>query len=115
MNLTGELRWHLGEADFALLHYSEDMAAFSIDSVMVPSAFRGRGIGTELIRRVLIMADAVGKDVFLSARPIGNSGEDRLLRLVHYYERFGFIQIDRGLTVVYMARRQTAKGCKHER
>lgn len=81
--------------------------AFSIDQVLVPSAYRGQGIGTALIKRVLFMADLFGKEVYLSARTLdGVTGEERLQRLVRFYARFGFTPVDRGLTVVHLARKR---------
>jgi GNAT superfamily N-acetyltransferase len=105
VNLSGEVRWYLG-GDYALITYSEDNA-FSIDQVIVPAAHRGKGIGSALIQRVLILADSLDKEVFLSARTIdGSGGEARLQRLVSYYTRFGFEPIDRGLTVVHLSRKR---------
>jgi len=72
---------------------------------MVPAAYRNKGIGALLIQRVLLLADSMGKDIFVSARPIGNNSEERLNRLVTYYGRFGFEVTDRGLTTVYMVRK----------
>lgn len=114
MNVTGELQWHLGDDDRASLKFSESHLAYSIDTVLVPAKFRGQGIGTQLIRKILLMADVEGKEVYLSARPIGSNDEEKLMRLVHYYERFGFQSIDRGLSVVYMKRPRLAKRSKIE-
>jgi len=104
MNIVGEIKHYLGD-DYAILKFSESRTSFSIDIVSVPAAYRNRGIGTLLIRHVLSLADAMQKDVMVSARPIGTSNEETLQRLVRYYERFGFREFDRGLTVVYMRRR----------
>jgi len=104
MNVTGEILWHLGEENHAKLKYSESHLAYSIDTVLVPAKYRGQGIGTQLIRKVILMADAEGKEVYLSARPIGSNDEQKLMRLVRYYERFGFQTVDRGFSVVYMKR-----------
>jgi predicted GNAT family acetyltransferase len=104
MNVTGEIIWHLGEENHAKLTYSESQQAYSIDTVLVPSQFRGQGIGSQLINKVILLADAEKKEIFLSARPIGPNDEEKLMRLVLYYERFGFQTIDRGLSVVYMKR-----------
>lgn len=104
LNITGEFVWHLGNNDHAKLTFSESRNAYSLDTVLVPAKFRSQGIGTELIKRLLILADGQQKDVFLSARPIGSSSEDQLARLVSYYEGFGFSTIDKGFSVVYMKR-----------
>ena len=104
MNITGEFVWHLGDHDHAKLTFSESRKAYSIDTVLVPSKFRSQGIGSALINKVILLADAQDKEIFLSARPIGSSSEDQLARLVSYYERFGFVTVDKGFSVVYMKR-----------
>ncbi len=104
MNITAEVKWHLGEKDHAYLKYAESGRSFSIDIVLVPPAHRGAGIGRQLIERVLCLADSLGKDVYLSARPIGQASKDALERLILYYQRFGFVVQDRALTTAYMRR-----------
>jgi len=112
MNVTGEMVWHLGGDNQEKLTYSESHLAYSIDTVLVSAKFRGQGIGTQLIKKLLTLADAEDKEVYLSARPIGSNDEEKLMRLVHYYERFGFHSIDRGLSVVYMKRvRNSERDC----
>ncbi len=96
--------WHLGDDNHAKLKYSESHLAYSIDTVLVSAKYRGQGFGTQLIKKILILADAEDKAVYLTARPIGGNDEEKLMRLVHYYERFGFRSVDRGLSVVYMKR-----------
>ncbi|MBU0482501.1 MAG: GNAT family N-acetyltransferase [Proteobacteria bacterium] len=103
MNIVGEIKWYLNE-DYARLQFSESSSAFSIDTVMVPANHRGEGIGKALINHVLIMADRMGKMVRVSARPIGECSEERLQRLVSYYEKFGFRIEDRGHSIAYMVR-----------
>lgn len=108
MNIIGEMRWFLGD-DYAQMKYSESNGSFSIDIVTVPASYRGRGIGTKLISHILYLADKMSKDVYLSARPISSYSEEKLKRLIAYYQRFGFEVIDRGLTVAYMQRRVEGK------
>lgn len=103
MNITGEIRWYLGE-NYARLKYSESKEAFSIDTVLVPSPHREKGIGTMLVKHVLFMADAFNKKVHVAVRPLGQNDERQLIRLVKFYQRFNFEYEDRGLTVVYMVR-----------
>lgn len=103
MKLTGELRQVLG-TEHATLRYSEDASAISLDIVLVPVAHRAKGIGTALIQRVLCLADSLGKETRVAARPIGTHGEVPLERLVAYYCRFGFEEISRGVSVVHMRR-----------
>jgi len=104
INLTAELRLHLGDGKSAILRYSESGEAFSLDLMMVPSGFRGQGLGTLLVYRLLRMADASGKPVLLTARPLGGNSPEALERLVRYYGRFGFQAVQRGLTTVGMRR-----------
>lgn len=105
MNIIGELRWYLGEKDYAYLKYSETKTSLSIDIVSVPASHRRQGIGGTLIRHVLLTADATQKDVYVSARPLGSFSEENLELLISYYGRFGFQVADRGLTVAYMCRK----------
>ncbi len=105
INLTAELRLNLEEGKTAILRYSESGEAFSLDIMMVPGHFRGHGIGTLLVRRLLFMADALGKPVLTVARPLGGGNSpDALERLVRYYLRFGFQPVHQGLTTVHMRR-----------
>ncbi len=108
MNIAGEIKCFLGD-DYAYLKFSESKTAFSIDIVMVPAASRNAGIGTMLINHVLLMSEGAGKDVYVSARPFAQFSEEKLERLISYYERFGFRVTDRGLTTAYMCRRSSAK------
>lgn len=105
MNISGEIKWFLGDGDYALLKFSESGTSFSLDILMVPSSHRNKGVGSIMINRLLIMADSMSKDIFVSARPIGNNSEETLRRLVRYYERFGFEAYDMGLTTVFMVRK----------
>lgn len=91
--------------DYAYLKYSETKSSLSIDIVSVPVAHRGRGIGGALIGHVLLIADGMRKDVYVSARPLGSYSDIKLELLIAYYGRFGFQVLDRGLTVAYMCRK----------
>lgn len=103
MNIIGVIKCYLDQT-YAKLQFSESSQAFSIDTIMVPAAHRNKGVGRNLINHVLVMADTMGKLVRVSARPIGNCSEERLQRLVAYYESFGFQLEDRGLSIAYMVR-----------
>ncbi len=109
MNITGEIKFFLGNGDYAHLKFSESKTSFSIDIVSVPAAYRSKGIGALLISRVLQLADTMDKDIYLSARPIGAYTAERLSRLVSYYERFGFGVVDEGFTMVAMKRKAKFK------
>jgi len=82
---------HLGDGASAVLRFSESSEAFRLDLVLVPSPRRGEGIGSELVGRLLQLADSSGKPVLVTARPIGRSDPETLRRLVTYYERHGFV------------------------
>ncbi len=110
MNLVGEIKWFLGEDDYARMKYSEDRHCLFIETILVPARYRNQGIGSELVRHVLVLADALGKKTRVSARPIGNATPENLDRLVGFYSRFGFTVEDRGMTIVYMVRRPFSPG-----
>jgi len=109
MNIVGEIKSYLGEDDYAQLKFSETKSSFSIDIVAVPPAHRNQGIGKMLINHILMLAEMMRKDVYVSARPIGPFCEDRLEGLIVYYQKFGFEVIDRGLTVAYMFRKTSKR------
>lgn len=104
MNLTGELHYHLEGKDYARVKFSEGINSFSIDIVFVPSQFRQRGIGKELVKRVLAISDAVGKEVFVTVRPLGQSSEDIISNLIRFYQQFGFDLTDRDPGLAHMRR-----------
>jgi GNAT superfamily N-acetyltransferase len=104
MNLTGELHYHLEDKDYARAKFSEGISSFSIDIVFVPSPFRKQGIGKALVKRVLAIADAAGKEVFVTVRPLGQSGEDIINGLIRFYQQFGFELTDRDPGLAHMRR-----------
>ena len=110
--IVGEMRCRLDAGD-ALLRFSETLTTISVDVVLVPAASRGRGIGTALLKRVLLLADATSRPVQVAARPIGATGEAPLQRLVAFYRRFGFEESGRGVSVVYMLRPPAACCASH--
>lgn len=104
MNLTGELHYHLEGNNYASVKFSEGINSFSIDIVFVPSRFRRRGIGEVLVKRVLAIADAAGKEVLVTVRPLGQSGEDIISSLIRFYQQFGFNLTDRDPGLAHMLR-----------
>ncbi|OQX30906.1 MAG: hypothetical protein B0D96_00940 [Candidatus Sedimenticola endophacoides] len=90
-----------------LLRYTEHEADLSIDYLFVPVVMRGRGVGTQLVSRLLRYADCVGKDVEVQARPLGGGGQvqERLRRLIRFYRRLGFEERVQGITQMHMVRR----------
>ncbi|HEY5994087.1 MAG TPA: GNAT family N-acetyltransferase [Gallionellaceae bacterium] len=104
MNLTGELHYHLEGKEYASVKFSEGAHSFSVDIVFVPSRFRGQGIGEALVTRVLAIADAAGKEVLVTVRPLGQSSEEIVSRLIRFYEQFGFELTDRDPGLAHMCR-----------
>ncbi len=110
MNIVGEIKFFLGDGDHAQLKFSETKTSFSIDIVTVPVKHRNQGIGKTLIKHILLLADSMGKEVYVAARPIGAFSEEKLQQLVKYYQKFGFEVSDKGLTVIYMCKKHKNKG-----
>lgn len=104
LNATCEMRVHLGDGGTALLRFSESRHAFSLDLILVPSESRGSGLGTILLERLFAIADSLGKPIHTTARPIGKSDPQILARLVRYYERLGFREVEKGFGTVHMKR-----------
>jgi GNAT superfamily N-acetyltransferase len=110
LNAYAEMKIRLGERDAAVMRFSESQHAFRLDVVHVPSAFRSAGLGTALIRRLFAIADALGKPIHTTARPIGQSNPEILARLVRYYERLGFSRVEDGFGSVHMKRPARKRG-----
>lgn len=104
MDITGELKLQLGK-EHALLRFSESRTALSIDMLHVPASHRRQGIGASLINHMIKFAEGLGKDVLVSVRPIGSHTEERLQKLVKYYKKFGFTETGKGVSTVYMIRK----------
>ncbi len=105
-NLSGEIKWAVGEDnDQAKLRFSESGQEIKIETIIVPASCRGQGIGSQLMQRVIECANLSGKDVLVSARPLGGrTNPQRLERLVRFYRKLGFEEIERGVTVCHMRR-----------
>jgi len=103
--LTGEIKLPL-DSGTAVLKFSETPDEIRVDSITVPKDDRGRGMGRLLMSYVFDIADAKGKPIRLSARPIGqgHGSGDRLERLLRFYAGIGFEEIQRGVTAVEMVR-----------
>ncbi|MDP1613704.1 MAG: GNAT family N-acetyltransferase [Sulfuritalea sp.] len=105
------MRYHLGEGEYASLKFSEGTHSFSLDILLVPTRFRGQGIGEILLSRLLQMADATGKEVRTKAHPLGKNREEALQRLIAYYGKFGFVVEDREQTFAFMLRPESRRDC----
>lgn len=103
MHICGELTLDLGGST-ARLKFSETERGLRVDTVFVPKSHRCSGIGTALMQRVLALADAFAKPIWLHARPIDSSSAEALQRLVRYYERLGFVARNRSAGKVEMER-----------
>ena len=104
MKGSGEFRFDVGERSGAFLRFVEDEESFLLDLVLVPMAARRRGVGSLLVKRLILLADSVGKPVRLVARPVGQSAPDLLEKLATFYRRFGFVETERKLTSILMSR-----------
>lgn len=104
MNVTGEVRYHLADKEYARAKFSEGINSFSIDIVFVPSPFRQRGVGKALVQRILAIADSLGKEVLVTVRPLGQSNEEIISGLISFYQRFGFSVTDRDPGLARMRR-----------
>jgi GNAT superfamily N-acetyltransferase len=102
--MIGELQLRRDGRQIAELHFAENEDSFSLELVLVAAAERGRGLGTELIRRLFILADVAGKPILTTARPIGANTPAALARLERYYQRLGFEVTRRGVSSVDMQR-----------
>lgn len=102
--LTGELQLSLQGKSVAQLRFHELEASFELDLLLVRASHRGQGLGTRLLERLLALADASGKPVVTTARPIGSSAPGTLARLERYYATFGFELAGRGVSSTLMKR-----------
>jgi len=108
MRIAGEIKYFFDESkDFAHLKYSDQNGKLSLDTVIVPAAYRNRGVGSQLVRQFLSWAAIWQRDVYLAARPIGvgSGSADNLGKLYRFYSRHGFEEVNRGVTVIHMVRR----------
>lgn len=103
-NLVGTLKWSIND-DIAQIKFSETDKGLSLDTMIVPAACRGQGIGSQLLQQFIDFAVLKNKDIYLTARPLGGrSSPERLARLVNFYHKSGFEVIDEGVTVCHMVR-----------
>jgi ribosomal protein S18 acetylase RimI-like enzyme len=102
--LTGELSWSMGESQ-AKLKFTETDDGITLETIVVPAECRGKGCGGSLLRYLIEYSGLRKKDIQLSARPIGGgTSPERLERLVRFYEKYGFVEVERGVTVCKMVR-----------
>lgn len=107
--MIGELQFRDGRRQIAQLRFVERDDVFDLELVLVVSSERGRGLGTQLVERLLVLADAADKAILTTARPIGSLSTQSIERLTRYYERLGFTVVERGVSSVGM-RRESRSG-----
>lgn len=105
-SVIGELKIIFDAKHYAYLKYVEEQDAITLETIVVPADFRKLGYGSLLMNRLISIAETFQRDIKLSARPIAGGGmsDERLERLVAYYQRFGFVPLERGVTAVKMIR-----------
>lgn len=86
-----------GERVIGFLDVVHEAGAVVLRSIEIEPEFHGRGIGSELLRRVIADADHAGLPVKLRVLKV-NSGAMRL------YERLGFVQVGETETHFQMRR-----------
>lgn len=66
---------------------------YMVQTLFTPSASRGKGYGSEIMRRLVELADRNGCTLVLKAASFDNSALDDA-RLVKFYCEFGFTVVD---------------------
>jgi len=103
-NVTGILKWTIAD-ETVQLKFSETEKGLSLDTIVVPAACRGQGIGSQLLKQLINLAHFQNKDIYLTARPLGGrSNPERLARLVRFYKKSGFEVVEEGVSVCHMVR-----------
>jgi GNAT superfamily N-acetyltransferase len=106
--VNGEFLIRDGGRQVGQLRFLERDDAFVLELVMVAVPARGRGFGTALLGRLILLADAVGKPILALARPIGSNSIETLGRLEQYYSHRGFAVVERGVSSTLMRRETTS-------
>ena len=118
MKITGELKYFLNddEHDYAQLKFSDTNGRLVLETIIVPKSMRDQGVGTTLACQLLDLADMWEKDVYLTARPIGvgSGSSGNLDKLIRFYSRLGFAELDRGVSQINMVRRYEPPNAKME-
>jgi GNAT superfamily N-acetyltransferase len=76
--------------------YSTQEPCLTLDDVVMPKRWRGRGVGTAVLDAVCLYADARALAVWLSVKGSGRAtleGTMNTVRLVTWYRRFGFTDV----------------------
>ncbi len=100
--MVGELKWSINNETIEL-KFTEIEKGLKIDKIIIPASYRNQGIGSQLIKQFITLANTYNKDVYVTARPLGGrTNPERLKRLIHFYQKLGFQEIETGITVCHM-------------
>jgi predicted GNAT family acetyltransferase len=76
---------------------------FDLESIVIPKQLRGQGYGTEIMNKIIKLADDESKPIYLT--PDTSFGGSSFKRLVSFYKRFGFVKNDdKSVTKHFMVR-----------
>jgi N-acetylglutamate synthase-like GNAT family acetyltransferase len=88
------MRVHLGDRGSAVMRFSENVHALSLDLLLVPVMSRNQGLGSLLLQRFCALADALDKTAYATLRPVGTAPPQALARQVAFFQRFGFVVVE---------------------
>lgn len=89
--VTYEITMTFRSANCSLIVW-EDEDTITVSSLY--SEFRRRGHATELMQRVIELADAMDRNLILRVQPYGDDERIEKKRLIEFYEKFGFVKSD---------------------
>jgi len=102
--VVGILKWTIAN-ETVQLKFSETDKGLNLDTIMIPAVCRGQGIGSQLVKQFIDLANVQNKDIYLTARPLGGrTNPERLARLVNFYKKSGFDILEEGISVCHMVR-----------
>lgn len=78
----------LGGIALTLWDYSSNNT-IQLSGIFIPKVHRGKGVGTEMMNRIIKYADSVGKRITLT--PSTDFGGSSVSRLKRFYKSFGFV------------------------
>lgn len=84
---------------------------WTITRINVPVEHRGKGIGSQLLKRILLDADAQGVELVLEVFP---SGDLNRSQLEAWYGRYGFVEYQNGYLIRPPTRHYTCHFCGEE-
>lgn len=72
------------------MYFDREKHILRISKIVVPQEYRGQGIGSEIMDRIVDWADHIGATILLT--PSVDFGATSVGRLVRFYKRFGFVE-----------------------